>query len=192
MPVRLGKSVTTWIWLALVAGVLLLWIADPSLFSQGRLEGTLRGWGPWAFTGFALASLIRGPLLIPSTPIVLAGGALFPERLPQVLLVSMIGIVFSAVLLHRFPGFAGYDRKLAAKYPEKLAQLQAHLRKPRAVGFVAAWAFFPAVPTDLICYAAGLVRMPLGRLLAGIVIGELPLVTAYVLAGRHVAGLLTS
>jgi uncharacterized membrane protein YdjX (TVP38/TMEM64 family) len=191
-PVRIAKGVTTWIWLALVGGVLLLWITQPTLFSPQRLEGTLRGLGPWAFAGFVLASIVRGPLLIPSTPVVLAGGALFPDRLPLVLLVSMIGIVFSAALLHRFPGFAGYDQKLAAKYPEQLARLQVHLQKPRAVVFVTAWAFFPAVPTDLICYAAGLVRMPLGRLLTGIVIGELPLVTAYILAGRHVAGLLTT
>jgi uncharacterized membrane protein YdjX (TVP38/TMEM64 family) len=189
--VRISKGITTWIWLTIVLAILLFWIAEPSAFAPERLESSFRALGPWAFTGFVIASLVRGALLIPSTPVVLAGGALFPDRLPLVLLVSMIGIVVSAVLLYRFPGFAGYDRKLAAKYPEKLERLQGHLRKPRAVVFVTAWAFFPAVPTDLICYAAGLVRMPLRRLLTGIVIGELPLVTAYILAGRHVAGLLT-
>jgi uncharacterized membrane protein YdjX (TVP38/TMEM64 family) len=56
--------------------------------------------------------------------------------------------------------------------------------------FVALWPFFPVTPTDLVCYAAGLMRMPSGRMLSGIIIGTFPLVTAYVLAGRHVAGLL--
>jgi uncharacterized membrane protein YdjX (TVP38/TMEM64 family) len=49
--------------------------------------------------------------------------------------------------------------------------------------FVALWAFAPVVPTDLICYAAGLVRMPYRRMIAGIIIGELPLVTGYILLG---------
>ena len=56
--------------------------------------------------------------------------------------------------------------------------------------FVAGWAIFPAVPTDLICYAAGLVRMPYRRMLLGITIGELPLVTAYILLGTKLSGLL--
>jgi len=133
---------------------------------------------------------VRGALLIPSTPFVLAGGALFPNALGAVLLVSMLGIVASATLLYRFPGFAGYDALLAARYPEKLARLQGTLVKPRATWFVALWAFFPGVPTDLICYAAGLVRMPYRRMIAGIIIGELPLVSAYIFLGTRLFELL--
>lgn len=189
---KLGKGIATWIWVALVLVVGVLWITEPERFSQAGVQELMARWGQWAFAGFVVASFLRGPLLIPSTPVVLAGGALFPDRLGLVILVSMAGIVFSAAFLYRFPGFAGYDEKLAARYPAQLAKLQGHLQKPRAVLFVTLWAFFPAVPTDLICYAAGLVRMPMGRLLTGIVAGELPLVTFYVLAGRQVADLLTS
>ena len=38
------------------------------------------------------------------------------------------------------------------------------------------------------CYTAGLVGMPLRRLVAGIVLGEMPLVVAYVLLGKQAAG----
>lgn len=133
---------------------------------------------------------MRGALLIPSTPFVLAGGALFPNALPAVLLVSMVGIVSSATLLYRFPGFAGYDTLLAAKYPAQLERLRGELVKPQAIWLVALWAFFPGVPTDLICYAAGLVRMPFRRMILGIVIGELPLVTAYIFLGTRLFELL--
>jgi uncharacterized membrane protein YdjX (TVP38/TMEM64 family) len=191
-----GKAVTlpkalTYLWIALLIGVLIFWITDSSAFSEGALESTLRGWGSWAFAGFALISLVRGALLIPSTPVVLAGGALFPDAVLLVLIISMAGIVLSAALLYRFPGFAGYDKKLAAKYPEQLARLQVHLTKPRAQWFVALWAFLPIVPTDLICYAAGLVRMPFRRMMTGIIIGEVPLVTAYILVGKQAAELLS-
>lgn len=177
-------------WAAVVVGIFGWFLLHPDDFTADRFEAVLRGWGPWAFTGFVVASLVRGILLIPSTPVVIAGGAFFPEALPAVLVISMLGIVGSATLLYRFPGFAGYDRVLEARYPERLARVRGRLEGPGAMWFVAGWAFFPAVPTDLICYAAGLVRMPYRRMIAGIIIGELPLVTAYILLGTTLSGFL--
>jgi uncharacterized membrane protein YdjX (TVP38/TMEM64 family) len=182
-----AKAVS-YLWLAVLLGVAVLWVADPSRFSQESIAAGIAAWGPWATIGFSLVAIVRGALLIPSTPVILAGGVIFPEALFFVFMVSMLGIVASATMLYRFPGFAGYDTRLAARYPEQLARLQEQLRKPRAQWFVAAWAFFPAVPTDLICYAAGLVRMPFRRMMTGIVIGEVPLVAFYAfLGGRAIA-----
>ena len=173
----------TWCWAALVLGVGLAYVLHPELFTAEQFQALLTRWGPWAFPGFVVASVLRGPLLIPSTPVVIAGGAFFPEALPAVLVVSMLGIVLSATLLYRFPGVAGYDTLLAERYPEKLDHLRTRLVGPGATWFVALWAFTPVVPTDLICYAAGLVRMPYRRMIAGIIIGELPLVAGYILLG---------
>lgn len=182
----------TYVWGALVLCALALWIARPDLFTGESLAGSIARLGFWSFGGYIVVSLFRGMLLLPSTPVVLAGGILFPGLLWLVLLVSMVGIAFSATLLYRFPGYGGYDRWLEARYPEKLSKLQIHLTKPRAQWFVALWAFFPAVPTDLICYAAGLVRMSFRRRIIAIVIGELPLVTAYLLLGARLAAALAS
>jgi len=185
---NLAKSLT-YLWLALLVGLAALWVSDSSRFSQPAIEAAISSWGPWALGVFSFLAIVRGALLVPSTPVILAGGVLFPDRLLFVFLVSMTGIITSAVLLYRFPGFAGYDSRLQQRYPEKLEALQVHLRKPRAQWFVAAWAFFPAVPTDLICYAAGLVRMPFRRMIAGIIIGEVPLVAAYVFLGKQAGAL---
>jgi uncharacterized membrane protein YdjX (TVP38/TMEM64 family) len=181
------RRLLTFAWAALVIGIFGLYLLQPESFTAENFERILARWGPWAFPGFVVVSLLRGPLLVPSTPVVLAGGAFFPETLPAVLVVSMLGIIASATLLYRFPGFAGYDSMLAERYPEKLAHLRTRLAGPGAMWFVAAWAFFPAVPTDLICYAAGLVRMPYRRMLMGIIIGELPLVTAYIVLGAKLS-----
>ncbi|HEX8299125.1 MAG TPA: VTT domain-containing protein [Rubricoccaceae bacterium] len=177
----------TFFWMALVAGMLALWVARPELFTADAVEAGLQACGPWAFAAFVGVSLVRGAVLLPSTPVVLAGGALFPETPVAVVAVSMAGILVTAALLYRFPGFAGYDVHLAERHPERLARLQRHLDAPRAQWAVAAWAFFPAVPTDLVCYAAGLTGMPFRRLMTGLVMGELPLVVAYVVLGKSVA-----
>lgn len=179
-------------WGVLVLCVLALWIARPELFSEAAVAGTLAALGAWSFIGYVAVSLVRGLALVPSTPVVLAGGLLFPEALWLVLLVSMVGIVISATLLYRFPGWGGYDAWLERRYPERITRLREHLVKPRAQWWVALWAVTPVVPTDLVCYAAGLAKMPFRRMIFGIVIGELPLVAAYLLLGSRVAGALSS
>ena len=180
----------TYAWGVLILGVAALWIARPGLFDEAALAGALSALGVWSLVGYVTVSMLRGLALVPSTPVVLAGGILFPGELWMVLLVSMTGIVLSATLLYRFPGYGGYDAWLESKHPERLARLRVHLAKPRAQWLVALWAFLPVVPTDLVCYAAGLVRMPFRRMILGIVIGELPLVTAYILLGNRMAGFL--
>jgi uncharacterized membrane protein YdjX (TVP38/TMEM64 family) len=175
------------LWIGGLGAVAVAGLFFPDLFDADALSQRLERLGGWAWGAFVVISLVRGLVLIPSTPVILAGAALFPGEYLAVFLISMLGICCSAALLYRFPGFAGYDSRLAARYPEQLARLQDQLGKPRAQWFVALWAFFPAVPTDLICYAAGLVRMPFHRLMLGIVIGEVPLVAAYVLLGTRAA-----
>ncbi|HKJ02735.1 MAG TPA: VTT domain-containing protein, partial [Longimicrobiales bacterium] len=164
--------ILTYIWGVVVLGVGALWILRPELFSEAAVATTLEAWGAWSFVGYVVLSMVRGVALVPSTPVVLAGGILFPDALWLVLVVSMVGIVLSATLLYRFPGYGGYDAWLESKHPERIADLSVHLVKPRAQWFVALWAVTPVVPTDLICYVAGLVRMPFRSMILGIVIGE--------------------
>ncbi|MFT4602287.1 MAG: putative membrane protein YdjX (TVP38/TMEM64 family), partial [Arenicella sp.] len=56
-------------------------------------------------------------------------------------------------------------------------------RSKNAIWISMIWSFFPLVPTDLICYIAGIVKMPLRYLLIGVGLGELILVTCYVYLG---------
>ena len=48
---------------------------------------------------------------------------------------------------------------------------------------VIAWSFFPLVPTDVICYVAGIVKMPYRYLILGVLIGEVVLIYLYVFYG---------
>jgi uncharacterized membrane protein YdjX (TVP38/TMEM64 family) len=180
----------TWAWVTIVIAIFVLFISDPSRFAPEALQASLAAYGGWSLPVFLIAGLFHGVVLVPSTPVVIAGGAMYPDSLPWVFVIIVSGIVISASVLYRFPRFAGYDKMLAAKYPEQLQRLQDQLRKPRAIWFVAGWAFFPAVPTELVCYAAGLVGMPFRRMLLGIIIGEVPIVIAYLFLGSRLSGLL--
>ena len=48
---------------------------------------------------------------------------------------------------------------------------------------MAGWSVFPFVPTDVICYVAGTLRMHLGKFMLGVTLGEIPIVAFYVAGG---------
>jgi len=46
------------------------------------------------------------------------------------------------------------------------------------------WAFIPIVPTDLICYISGTIKMSYWKFILALTIGEALLIAAYVFAGQ--------
>jgi uncharacterized membrane protein YdjX (TVP38/TMEM64 family) len=42
------------------------------------------------------------------------------------------------------------------------------------------------VPTDAVCYVAGVAKMPLRKILTALLLGELPLVAVYVFLGAEI------
>ena len=48
----------------------------------------------------------------------------------------------------------------------------------------------PSMPTDVICYAAGLVQMSYRRMIFAMVLGEIPLVVGYLILSQRIQGML--
>lgn len=174
------------IWLLLATVSLCIVFFFTNWLSRDAIAGLLEGMGPLAFIVFIGLSLTRGLFLIPCTPFVLAGAISFPQWPVSVFVISLAGIVVGAYLIYSFPSFGGYDRLLEAKYPAKIAALKKSMHGKFAFWIVTGWAFFPLVPTDAVCYVAGISRMPLRKLLTGVVLGELPLVIIYVFLGAEI------
>ncbi len=119
-------------------------------------------------------SLIRGLFLIPSTPFVLAGALLFPTNLSLVFVISMLGIMGSGTFIYHAAHFLDFSEKRG----EKINRLNEKIRRS---GFwiVLTWSFFPLVPTDLICWVAGRVRIAFWKYILALFIGEAVLVAIY-------------
>lgn len=92
--------------------------------------------------------------------------------------------------LYYFSDALGFSEKLEKKYPEKLNRWHARLNSPKSTLIVIAWSFFPLVPTDLICYVAGIVKMPFKFMLLGVFIGEIILISLYVYLGNGIVELI--
>jgi uncharacterized membrane protein YdjX (TVP38/TMEM64 family) len=147
------------------------------LLEPARLLTYFQSFWAFALIVYLLASLVRWLTLLPSTPLVLVGVLFFPESPILVFLISMIGIVFSAIIIYRFSDLMGFDEYFAKHVENK--KIHKLIEK---YGFIviAFWSFFPAVPTDLICYVAGTVRYNFWKFVIALSIGEAITVTALI------------
>ena len=173
------------VWLCLVALVLGLLLLFPDWLTRDSISAYLAGLGSGALLVYLLMCMTRSLLMIPVTPFVLAGAVTFPDLLMLVFGISLAGIVVGAFLIYSFPAFGGYDRLLEERYPVKIALLKKNMHGKRSFWIIAGWSFFPLVPTDLICYVAGMVRLPFRKVVGPLMVGEIPLVTIYVYLGSE-------
>jgi uncharacterized membrane protein YdjX (TVP38/TMEM64 family) len=177
------RRVVAVLWALVIVGVLAAWWLAPDRFGPAALRAFLAAHPSSAFGVYTAASLVRGFFLLPSTPFVLTGALLFPDRPVAVWLISMVGVWVASVLAYAFPEWLGLDAQLAGRHAALYTRLQRYMDR-WGLWTVALWAMAPFAPTDLVCAAAGVARMRFSRFFLGITLGEIPLVTAYVLTGQ--------
>ncbi|MCH2224553.1 MAG: VTT domain-containing protein [Crocinitomicaceae bacterium] len=162
------------IWIALVVTAIVFYIIFPKEFTAKGIQLFVVQFNGTAMTVYAMICLIRGLFLIPSTPFVLAGALLFPNQLWLVFIISLLGITGSGTFIYYAAQFLDFGKKKG----KKISKINQKVRK---YGFwiVLVWAFFPAVPTDLICYVAGRTRMSFWKYISALFIGEALLIGLY-------------
>ncbi len=174
------------IWFGIVGVTALMLFLNPELLERENLAAFLDRFGAEAFAVYVLICLTRAVLLIPSTPFILAGALAFPDWPLAVLAASMAGILSGALLVHSFPGIGSYDERLQALYPRQISFIRERMQGRNAWWVVMGWSAFPLVPTDVICYVAGLAKMPAPRMGAAVLIGAFPITALYVFLGAEV------
>ena len=169
-------------WVVLVATLLLLYSVNPDLLQPETLVEVLRQSGQPVLLAYFVLSVVRAFTLIPATVLIIAGTLLFPNQQLFVFVSSLIGVVASAALVYFFFEFLGLGELFARRHAERARWLEEQTRR-RGFWVVLAWSAFPFVPTDLICWVAGTLKMHFGKFVAAVALGELPIVGFYVLAG---------
>ncbi|HVF46815.1 MAG TPA: VTT domain-containing protein [Pyrinomonadaceae bacterium] len=173
------------IWLSvIVAGVTASFAYPQALTPQG-IAGFLTRFQGQIWLVYLAISVLRGFTLLPSTPLVIAGTLLFPGQPWSVLGVSIFGILISSTMIYFFSDVLGFTAYFENRKPELIHRIKRRLEHPTGFAFVAGWAFFPLVPTDLVCYVAGVTRMNYLLFILAIFIGELILCSAYIFFGNY-------
>ena len=172
------------LWLIGILLLLVLFIKNPDSFSPSSLAEFFARYQNQALLVYILICLFRGLFLIPSTPFIIAGVLLFPQIPWKIFIISLAGVAAGSTMVYYFSDLLGFSEKLERKYPKQLEKWHRRLNSPKSSLIVIAWSFFPLVPTDLICYVAGIVKMPYRYLIAGVLIGETILIYCYVFMGK--------
>ncbi|CAM1344164.1 TVP38/TMEM64 family protein [Tenacibaculum amylolyticum] len=182
--IEISKKIFYSLWIGVILIMILLYLQNPEIITPNYIVEFISSYNNEIMLVYILISMVRGLFLIPSTPFVIVGGILFPDKLLLVLFLSMLGVMFSAVLLYYFSdilSFSNYFEKTNSKITKTW---KARLQSKKSTYYVLAWSFLPIVPTDLICYLAGIVKMPFKNMLFGVFFGELILDIFYIYFGN--------
>ena len=170
------------IWLLLIIAGLGTYFLHPEWFTPESLSAFIVEYRQHMLLVYLLISIGRGIFLIPSTPFVMTGAALFPHDPWTVFAISIIGVMAGTAFVFYFTEMLGLDKPIQKRFGKKMDKVAEKMEK---YGFwiVLAWAFFPVVPTDLVAYTAGITKMSPWKFFTAVLLGELPLVGIYVFTG---------
>jgi len=174
------------VWLAVLLVGVGSYIRDPSTFTPENIAAFMGRFGSYIWAAYLIMSALRGFTLLPSTPLVIAGTLIFPENSLTLFIVAMAGIILSSTMIYFFSDKLGFHEYFESHKPDLVHKLKAKLDHPLGMAFVAVWAFFPLVPTDLVCYVAGTTEMSYPRFIVAIFVGEAILCSFYIFLGGSI------
>jgi uncharacterized membrane protein YdjX (TVP38/TMEM64 family) len=167
------------IWALFVAAFAFLYYRYSSLWGTGLTQ--LTATSAWlAYALYLLLGAVRGFALIPVTNLLVLAIPLFPPV--PLLVMTLVGIAISSASIYLFAGSLKLGEYLRRKHGRHMARLESALhRNPASI--VTAWSFLPVVPTDLICYVCGVMKVSFRRFMLGVLAGEGAICALYIFAG---------
>jgi len=139
------------------------------------------------YVAYLMIGCIRGFTLIPSTSLVLLAIPIFPP-LPLFAL-TLAGIVISSMSIYYFSESLHLNDAFEGKHGERVQKLKKILQGNSTI-IIFTWSLFPLVPTDLICYLCGILRIDFRKFIIGVLLGEGAICGFYIFLGSYVMRLL--
>ena len=175
---RIRYSLFT-LWLLVVCGALYLYF-----FKREAVQSELQDALSASFWAAAIAYLVIGSLraftLVPATfPLLIA----MPFFDPWVLVaLTLPCIAISSSTCYFFAEAIHVDELFERKYPAQIRKLK-DLLQTYEMPIIIGWSFFLLLPTDLLCYVCGSLKINFKKFLFGILVGEGTVYAAYIFFG---------
>ncbi len=179
------QYIIKYVWIGLVAICLLIYFIHPDLFTKEKIASFVGQFHKYAWMAYFLTHIVRGFILLPSTPLIFAGVLLFPNNLIWVLIISIIGILASSLLIYFFSNTLGFS-KVFKRDNTKYNLIENRLLGKNGYLYIILWSFIPVVPTDLICYLSGALKIKIPVFIASILVGELVLCSIYIFGSAFI------
>ncbi|MCK0179397.1 VTT domain-containing protein [Flavobacteriaceae bacterium S0862] len=178
------QKLLKWLWISLIAICITVYIIDPAVFKNDTIAAFISKFNGYAWSIYFLIHLLRGFVLLPSTPLIFAGVILFPDQLIWVLLVSLIGILGSSLLIYYCSDKLGFSSFFESE-SKNIKLIKEKLSGKYGFYYILFWSFFPIVPTDIICYVSGALRIKLPVFVSALLLGELVLCSVYIFGASY-------
>jgi uncharacterized membrane protein YdjX (TVP38/TMEM64 family) len=167
------------IWALFVAAFIFLYYRYSSLWGTELTQ--LAATSVWiAYAVYVVLGALRGFALIPVTNLVVLAIPIFPPV--PLLILTLVGIAISSASIYAFAESLKLGEYLERKHAHHMERLQNALRR-NPTSIVTVWSFLPIVPTDLICYVCGAMRISFRRFLLGVLVGEGAICAIYIFSG---------
>lgn len=134
-----------------------------------------------------LLGIVRSFTLIPVTYLIILG-LLFLPPLPLYIII-MTGILVSSASVYFFFEYLHIDKMLNNKY-QKQVDLTKHYLSKYELPVIVFWSMNPILPSDIICYVAGTLRVNFYKFMFGMAIGEGIMCGLYIFGGKYLLNLL--
>jgi uncharacterized membrane protein YdjX (TVP38/TMEM64 family) len=168
------------LWVTIAIGALYLYFFQREAV-QHELSNALSA-SFWIATIFYLViGALRPFTLVPGTfPVIVA----MPFFDPRVLVVlTLIVIAVSSAICYRFAEALHMDELVERKYPHHIRRLKSLLQKYE-LPIIIGWSFVLFLPTDVLCYVCGSLKINFKKFLFGILIGEGTVYAIYIFVGE--------
>jgi uncharacterized membrane protein YdjX (TVP38/TMEM64 family) len=167
------------IWIGLIAGALYLYFFRQD-FVQSELRGALSTSSVVASSVYLLLGSLRALTFVPATFLLFIAMPFFTPF--QLLLLTLPGIFISSSICYFFAEALRLDEFFERKYPRQIATLKRTLQSHPLL-ITTGWSFMLFLPTDLICYVCGSLRINYLKSMTGVLIGEGTVYAIYIYLG---------
>lgn len=168
-------------WLLFISIALYLYFFQTSFFEKA-LQSASHLSIYYGYAIFLLLGCFRGFTLIPVTSLIVLG-LLFFNPIPLYIL-TIAGIIISSASVYYFSKLLHLDEFFERKYNRRITKIKSVLQK-NELPIIIGWSAFPFLPTDIICYVCGTLRVNFAKFIIGIIIGESATCAIYIFFGHY-------
>lgn len=169
------------LWLLVIGGALYLYFFERE-FVQGQLQSALSTSMVVGSIVYILLGSFRAFTLVPATFLLLVGLPFFPPL--YLLVITMVTVIVSSSIVYFFAEALHMDEYFEKHHPRQIQKLKRLLNKYQ-LPIIIGWSFMMFLPTDLICYVCGTLRVNFTKFIVGVIIGEGSVYAIYIYAADY-------
>ncbi len=170
-----------WIWVLVIVAAFYFYIFRRN-FLYEEVQKLLDLPLAWRMGIFLALGCARGFTLVPVTYLIILGLVFLPAT--PAYLLTLAGVTVSSLCIYYFAEYIGLAGFFERTHGSQITKLKSVLQK-NELPIVAAWSFMPVLPTDVMCYVCGSLRIDVKKFILGVLIGEGIACALYIYAGKE-------